>query len=148
MIVRPCDDPVLKQLRAALDEMYGERIERVVLFGSRARGDAHEDSDYDVAVFLRDMTDRFAEMDRLADLGTDILNETGAFVHAMPYRAGSHDERTPLMLAIRSEGVDLRGRRPRPFSPRPTNSKARSGVHSVRSLLPSGIPAAARRRLP
>jgi predicted nucleotidyltransferase len=34
--------------------MYGERIERVVLFGSRARGDAHEDSDYDVAVFLRD----------------------------------------------------------------------------------------------
>jgi predicted nucleotidyltransferase len=107
MIVRPCDDPVLKHLRAALDEMYGERIERVVLFGSRARGDAHEDSDYDVAVFLRDMTDRFAEMDRLADLGTDILNETGEFVHAMPYRAGSYDERTPLMLVVRSEGIDL-----------------------------------------
>jgi uncharacterized protein len=107
MIVRPCDDPVLKHLRAALDEMYGERIERVVLFGSRARGDAHEDSDYDVAVFLRDITDRFAEMDRLADLGTDILNKTGEFVHAMPYRAGSYDERTPLMLAVRSEGVDL-----------------------------------------
>jgi uncharacterized protein len=107
MTVRPCDDPVLKHLRAALDEMYGERIERVVLFGSRARGDAREDSDYDVAVFLRDMTDRFAEMDRLADLGTDILNETGEFVHAMPYRAGSYDERTPLMLAVRSEGIDL-----------------------------------------
>ena len=107
MIVRPCDDPVLKHLRAALDEMYGERIERVVLFGSRARGDAHDDSDYDVAVFLREMTDRFAEMDRLADLGTDILNKTGEFVHAMPYRAGSYDERTPLMLAVRSEGIDL-----------------------------------------
>jgi uncharacterized protein len=107
MVVRPCDDPVLKHLRAALDEMYGERIERVVLFGSRARGDAHDDSDYDVAVFLREMTDRFAEMDRLADLGTDILNKTGEFVHAMPYRAGSYDERTPLMLAVRSEGIDL-----------------------------------------
>jgi uncharacterized protein len=107
MIARPCDDPVLKHLRAALDQIYGERIERVVLFGSRARGDAHEDSDYDVAVFLRDMTDRFAEMDRLADIGTDILNETGEFVHAMPYRAGSYDERTPLMLAVRSEGIDL-----------------------------------------
>jgi uncharacterized protein len=107
MIVRPCDDPVLKHLRAALDEMYGERIERVVLFGSRARGDARDDSDYDVAVFLRDITDRFAEMDRLADLGTDILNKTGEFVHAMPYRAGSYDERTPLMLAVRSEGIDL-----------------------------------------
>jgi uncharacterized protein len=87
--------------------MYGDRIERVVLFGSRARGDANADSDYDVAVFLRDMADRFAEMDRLADLGTDILNETGEFVHAMPYRAGAYEERTPLILAVRSEGVDL-----------------------------------------
>jgi uncharacterized protein len=33
-------DPVLTRFRAALDKIYGERIERVVLFGSRARGDA------------------------------------------------------------------------------------------------------------
>jgi predicted nucleotidyltransferase len=61
-------DPVLKRFRAALDDMYGARLERVVLFGSRARGDAHEDSDYDVAVFLHDLSDRPAEMNRLADL--------------------------------------------------------------------------------
>ena len=48
-------DPILRRLRAALDELYGERIERVVLFGSRARGEAGEDSDYDVAVFLWDL---------------------------------------------------------------------------------------------
>jgi uncharacterized protein len=102
------NDPILKRFRAALDEMYGERLERVVLFGSRARGDAQEDSDYDVAVFLRDMADRFAEMDRLADLSTKIIvEEDGPFIHAMPYRAGSYDERTPLMLAVRSDGVDL-----------------------------------------
>jgi predicted nucleotidyltransferase len=69
----PADDPILKRFRAALDEMYGERAERVVLFGSRARGDAHRDSDYDVAVFLRDMADRAAEMNRLADLSTKII---------------------------------------------------------------------------
>jgi hypothetical protein len=34
------DDPILKRFRAALDEMYGDRIERVVLFGSRAGEDA------------------------------------------------------------------------------------------------------------
>jgi predicted nucleotidyltransferase len=101
---RPCDDPILKRFRAALDAMHGERIERVVLFGSRARSDAREDSDYDVAVFLRDMAGRFAEMDRLADLGADILNETGEFIHAMPYHAGSYEERTPLMLGARGGG--------------------------------------------
>ena len=35
-----------------------DRIERLVLFGSRARGDAHVASDYDIAVFLKDLTDR------------------------------------------------------------------------------------------
>lgn len=100
-------DPVLVRFRKALDEMYGARLDRVVLFGSRARGDARPDSDYDVAVFLRDMDDRGLELHRLADLGTDIIGETGEFVHAMPYRAGAYNERTPLMLGIRTDGIDL-----------------------------------------
>jgi uncharacterized protein len=87
--------------------MYGNQIERVVLFGSRARGDTRPDSDYDIAVFLRDMSDRFAELYRPADLSTGILGDTGEFVHAMPYRAGTYNERTPLMLGIRADGIDL-----------------------------------------
>ena len=75
---------------------------------ARARGDAREDSDYDVAVFLKDLTDRSPELNRLADLSTDILDETGEFIHAMPYRAGSYnDERMPLMHEIRTAGIDL-----------------------------------------
>ena len=107
------DDPILKRLRAALDEMYGDRLERVVLYGSRARGDAGEDSDYDVAVFLNDLKEgdldnRWRELDRLADLGTEILHETGELVHAMPYRAGFYnDERMPLMHEIRADGIDF-----------------------------------------
>jgi hypothetical protein len=46
-------------------------------------------------------------MNRLADLGTKLVEEGGAFVHAMPYRAGSYNERAPLMLAIRTDGLDL-----------------------------------------
>jgi uncharacterized protein len=99
------NDPVLVRFRKALDEMYGNRLERVVLFG--ARGDAHAESDYDVAVFLRDTDDRAADLYRLADLSTDIIDETGEFVHAVPYRAGAYNERTPLMLGVRTDGVDL-----------------------------------------
>jgi predicted nucleotidyltransferase len=90
-----------------LQEIYGDRLERAVLFGSRAHGDARPDSDYDIAVFLRELGDRFAEMDRLADLSTNILEEMGEFVHAMPFRAGSYEEHTPLMHEIRAGGVDL-----------------------------------------
>jgi predicted nucleotidyltransferase len=104
---KPADDPILKRFKAALDEAYGGRIERVVLFGSRARGDAHADSDYDVAVFFRDLSDRWREMDRLADIGTEILDDEGKFVHAMAYPAGAYRDRTPLMHEVRKDGVDL-----------------------------------------
>jgi uncharacterized protein len=101
------DDPVLKRLRVALDQLYGNRIERVVLFGSRARGDAGADSDYDVAVFLRDLTDRWHELDQLADLRADFLAEADVFIDAKPYPAEAYHNRTTLMREIRREGVDL-----------------------------------------
>jgi hypothetical protein len=63
---------------------------------ARARG-------YDVAVFLRDLNDLGTELHRLADLSSRIIDETGEFVHAMPYPAGSYNERTPLMLEIRTD---------------------------------------------
>ncbi|MCX7111548.1 MAG: nucleotidyltransferase domain-containing protein [Proteobacteria bacterium] len=98
---------VLAKFRAALDALYGDRIERVVLYGSRARGDARDDSDYDVAVFLQDLDDRWAEVEKIAYATSDILAETGAVIHAMPYRAGSYQERTPLMHEVRREGVEI-----------------------------------------
>ena len=98
---------VLSKFRAALDELYGSRIERVVLFGSRARGDGGEDSDYDVAVFLKELGDRWQEIDRLVEIETDILWETGAVINALPFQAGAYRERTPLMHEIRREGFDL-----------------------------------------
>ena len=106
----PRDSDILAKFRAALDAMYGERLERVVLYGSQARGDAQPDSDYDVAVFLSGVngpSDRWAEADKIAVASTNILNETGAVIHAMPYRARAYFERTPLMHEIRREGLDL-----------------------------------------
>jgi uncharacterized protein len=50
-------DPVLKRFRRALDAIYGARLERVVLFDSRARGEARDDSDYDVPVFVKNLSD-------------------------------------------------------------------------------------------
>ncbi|HTW73251.1 MAG TPA: nucleotidyltransferase domain-containing protein [Acetobacteraceae bacterium] len=101
------DDPVLARFRSKLREIYGDRLERAVLYGSRARGDAGDQSDYDIAVFLHNMPDRWAEMNRLADLGTDILYDEGRVIHAMAYPAGTWRRRTPLMHEIRREGRDL-----------------------------------------
>jgi uncharacterized protein len=100
-------DPILTRFRAALDEIYGARLERVVLFGSRARGEARPDSDYDVAVFLKSLPDRWAELDRLADLRVRFIDDTGAFFDAKPYSAAAFQDQTPVMHEIRREGLDL-----------------------------------------
>ena len=101
------DDPVLRRFRAALDDAYGERIERVVLFGSRARGDARPDSDYDVVVFLKDLHGFGKEAAAIAEIETDILQETGTVINALPLWAGSYREHTGLMRELRRDGVDL-----------------------------------------
>ena len=44
---------ILDELREALSAHYGERLSKLVLFGSQARGDAEEDSDIDVLVVLK-----------------------------------------------------------------------------------------------
>ena len=100
-------DPILIRFRAALDKAYGGRIERVVLFGSRARGDGRHDSDYDIAVFLKDLDGFSKEAGRLAEIETDILSDTGAVINALPLRAGSHRERTGLMRELARDGRDL-----------------------------------------
>lgn len=101
------DDPVLVRFRRALSEVYGSKIERVVLFGSRARGDARPDSDYDVAVFLNKLDTFNDEATRLAAIETDILYDTGAIINAMPFHAGAYRERTGLMSEVQRDGLDL-----------------------------------------
>ena len=101
-------DPILTRFRAALAEVYGDRVERVVLYGSRARGDARADSDYDIAVFLKDLSSRWLEVRRITDIELAVRDLTDADIHAMPFPAGSwSDPSSPLMYEIRKDGLEL-----------------------------------------
>lgn len=43
-------EPLLRALRTALEELYGDRLAKLILYGSFARGEAWEGSDVDVMV--------------------------------------------------------------------------------------------------
>ena len=98
---------VTDAIGAALRQAYGDRIDRIVLYGSRARGDAGVESDFDIALFLHGMTDRFAESETLAHIHMQLMDATGEFVHVMAFPAGGWEQRTPLMQEVRTDGVDI-----------------------------------------
>lgn len=56
--------PLVRQIageyKASLQKLYGNELAELILFGSYARGDYHEESDIDFAVVLRDPHSRAA----------------------------------------------------------------------------------------
>ena len=50
-------DPVIRQIaeehKSRLKSLYGDELVELVLFGSYARGEEHEESDVDFAIVLR-----------------------------------------------------------------------------------------------
>ena len=99
---------ILSELKARLSDLYGERLERLVLFGSQARGDAEPDSDIDVLVVLKGEVDPYAEIDRTLDITCSFSLERGVFVQLVfaPAQRLDH-EMSPLFMNVRREGVEV-----------------------------------------
>ena len=102
------EQQVLLDLRRGLESLYGDRLADLILFGSRARGDADTDSDYDVLVVLRGDVDVNSEFVRTSEpvgaicLHHDVLI-TCVYVSESDFQYGA----SPLMLNVRAEGVTL-----------------------------------------
>jgi len=91
-------DEALRQLKRELEELYGDRLKGLYLFGSRARGDAAPDSDVDVAVVLDDYESAFAEIDRMAEIGSRISLEADLVITKIPLREREWDQRDTVFL--------------------------------------------------
>ena len=108
MPLNPDTERLLGDLKQRLCALYGERLARVVLFGSVARGEDTPHSDVDVLVVLHGPVDRYAENGRLADI---VLNFMGQY--RQPLSPVVMDETTflsgdwPLLRTVREDGIPL-----------------------------------------
>ena len=69
-------DLALEKLIPGLQEIYGDLIDSIVLYGSTARGTRTEDSDVDVAILLRAGATK-AMREQMLDLVVDLELECG-----------------------------------------------------------------------
>jgi hypothetical protein len=106
------DSDTVKRLiafRDAVDQAFPDAVQDIVLFGSRARGDADPDSDYDVAVVLAKglPLDRDVRC-RLADAAWEHVIAGYAIIPvamAADEFAADSATRTELAARIAAEGV-------------------------------------------
>ena len=100
--------PILAELRRGLEAIYGDRLARLVLFGSQARGDAKPDSDIDVLVVLKDPEDSGEGISRCSEFIAGISLEHNTVVCPVYISEDRFQrEQSPLMLNVRKEGVAL-----------------------------------------
>lgn len=97
---------ILREFREKLEELYGNRLKNIILYGSCARGQATEDSDIDLAVVLDGDVIAGKEIDRLIDIITDINLDYGVLISVYPVSERDYTSvNSPLLLNIRREGV-------------------------------------------
>ncbi|AKD54138.1 nucleotidyltransferase domain-containing protein [Spirosoma radiotolerans] len=96
-----------QEVKQALTELYGERLDRVILYGSYARGDFHAESDVDYLVLLRDEQVKAGKEVRMMapSIGALALQydvEVSVFPTSLSNYLSGH---IPLYESIQQEGI-------------------------------------------
>lgn len=104
---------VLDAVKNASKRLYGDKLHRIILFGSYARGDNTEESDIDIMIVLNCETDDIKKLRSLtAEMASDISLEQEVFLSVL-LRDKKHFENNldflPFYQNIAREGIMVYG---------------------------------------
>jgi predicted nucleotidyltransferase len=106
--MNPKVQTILADLRRRFEEIYGERLVRMVLFGSQARGDAEPGSDIDILVVLQGPVKPGQEIARTGEITATLSLKYDVVVSCTFVSADRYaTEQSPLLLNVRKEGVPV-----------------------------------------
>jgi predicted nucleotidyltransferase len=100
-------EPILKEFKRQISELYGQRLKKIVLYGSYARGQADDEhSDIDLAVVLAGAVDPCKEINRMADIFTELNLEHDVLIAVYPVSESNFDKtESPFLINVRKEGI-------------------------------------------
>jgi predicted nucleotidyltransferase len=97
-------DPLLEKLTENVKISLGNNLKKIILFGSRARGDFQTDSDYDILVLVNEYHQDIRK--KLNDIGGDFFYEYSLLfpMIAITEKRFQTDIYEPFLRNIRKEG--------------------------------------------
>ncbi len=100
-------DPVSREYSTKIRAALGNRVKDIILFGSRARGDHKDYSDYDMLLIV-DRRDK-ALRDIVVDIEVGILDTHERLVGSIVYESAEWEMKksSPLGSTILREGICL-----------------------------------------
>jgi predicted nucleotidyltransferase len=101
-------DELLVEIKLGLNAMYGERLKRLFLYGSYARGEEEDESDLDLLVILDQFISYAREVDRTGELASDLSIKYGITVSLVFVREGEWlGGDTPFLSNVRDEAISV-----------------------------------------
>ena len=98
------DLALVREFKRRAEKALPDRIVRVMLYGSRARGEARDDSDWDVAIFLRGRPTR-QDRNILSDIGFDLMMEHGQHVQTVAIDSAQPVEHSSFLKNVHEDGL-------------------------------------------
>ncbi len=97
---------ILAEYRKRLEEVLGDDLDAVILYGSQARGEAEEGSDIDVLCVMKEPFDYGELILRTSEAAAEIsLKHDVVISTAFVTRADHKSRQTPFLMNIRKDGV-------------------------------------------
>jgi len=101
------EDIILKVFSECLRQNLGRQVKRIILFGSRARGEAVPDSDYDILILVDKYTREIRE--QIRGIAWQIGYDNDVVIVTIVCEEQEFERRVyePLFMNIRREGIIL-----------------------------------------
>ncbi len=104
--INPHISHILSTLRARFEALYGERLYKMLLYGSQARGDSEDGSDIDVMVVLEGEVNPYREMKRNIEMTAALSLEYDVVISCLYISKEKYlHEKSSLLINVRREGM-------------------------------------------